>query len=259
MKQVLIFLISIILFTSCERVAPNYGGVLMENFGKNGKEDFSIVKGRVNTMAPGTELFQVPLWEQRATFENELHLQDADRAEYTATPLYSYEAIEESIVDLVFRNKHLGSGDSFMKELENNILEPQIYDVSKDMCRSWTTEQITKQGGNIKFEKVIQPIIDSIFKSYGLRLKTFTLQLNPSEKVREKIDNRNEVNTTISVIDQEIEAQKKRNELARLKSEENRIYSEGLTPKLLYLKFIEKWDGKSSLYGDVPSFMKQVQ
>lgn len=32
-------LIAIILFASCERVAPNYAGVLMENYGKQGKDD----------------------------------------------------------------------------------------------------------------------------------------------------------------------------------------------------------------------------
>lgn len=49
--------ISIVSLTSCERVAPNYAGVLMENFGKDGKKDFTIVTGRVSTIAPGTELF----------------------------------------------------------------------------------------------------------------------------------------------------------------------------------------------------------
>lgn len=32
---------------SCERVAPNYAGVLMENYGKEGKSDFKIVPGNI--------------------------------------------------------------------------------------------------------------------------------------------------------------------------------------------------------------------
>ena len=31
---------TLVVFASCERVAPNYAGVLMENYGKQGKEDF---------------------------------------------------------------------------------------------------------------------------------------------------------------------------------------------------------------------------
>lgn len=51
---------TLVLFASCERVAPNYAGVLMENYGKNGKDDFKVVSGKVSVFEPGTELFQVP-------------------------------------------------------------------------------------------------------------------------------------------------------------------------------------------------------
>lgn len=64
MKRKIDFLIvalfAVVLFASCERVAPNYAGVLMENYGKQGKEDFKIVAGKVSTWELGTELFQVP-------------------------------------------------------------------------------------------------------------------------------------------------------------------------------------------------------
>lgn len=63
MKKVLILLVAIVALSSCERVAPNYYGVLMENYGKSGKEDYSKQQGSVNTLGPGTELFQVPAFE----------------------------------------------------------------------------------------------------------------------------------------------------------------------------------------------------
>ena len=57
MKRKIDFLIvalfAVVLFTSCERVAPNYAGVLMENYGKQGKEDFKIVSGKVSTWELG--------------------------------------------------------------------------------------------------------------------------------------------------------------------------------------------------------------
>ena len=71
MKKVLLVFLTIISLTSCSRVAPNYYGVLMENYGKNGKSDYTKQQGRVNTMSPGTELFQVPAWEQRGQFTDE--------------------------------------------------------------------------------------------------------------------------------------------------------------------------------------------
>ena len=67
-NRVIFAFLSIVIFASCERVAPNYYGVLMENYGKSGKSDYVRQQGRVNTMSPGTELFQVPAFEQRAGF-----------------------------------------------------------------------------------------------------------------------------------------------------------------------------------------------
>lgn len=36
-KFMLVALMATVIFSSCERVAPNYAGVLMENYGKKGK------------------------------------------------------------------------------------------------------------------------------------------------------------------------------------------------------------------------------
>lgn len=82
MKRKIDFLIvalfAVVLFASCERVAPNYAGVLMENYGKQGKEDFKIVSGKVSTWELGTELFQVPLFDQRGEFAEAVTLKAAD-------------------------------------------------------------------------------------------------------------------------------------------------------------------------------------
>lgn len=259
MKRVIIILLATVLFSSCERVAPNYIGVLMENYGKDGKDDFTLVKGRVNTMSPGSELFQVPLWEQRADYEDRvLHLKAADNTEFSSKPIYSYKVIEKKAVDVVFDNKHLGSGDDFMKSLEDNILETKIYDIMKEESRKYTTDELMANGGSLKFEERIQHLIKEEFANKGLSLMTFSCQLDFSAKVKAKIDSRNEVNTNISVIDQQIAEQRKRNELAELKAQENIILSRGITPQLLQQQFIEKWDGKTPLYGNTPvTLLKQ--
>lgn len=53
-KCMLVAFMAAVIFSSCERVAPNYAGVLMENYGKDGKEDFKIVSGKVSTWEWGT-------------------------------------------------------------------------------------------------------------------------------------------------------------------------------------------------------------
>lgn len=263
MKNSIIIIALVIFVVSCTRVAPNYQGVLMENYGKNGKSDFSLQKGRVWTMSPGTELFQVPLWEQRASFEDNennklLHLKAADNTEFTSRPVYSFKVIESRAVDVVFENKQLDGGEDFMKALEDNILENKIYDIMKEESRKYTTDTLMANGGSLKFEEDVQAKVMIEFEKKGLQLLTFSCQLDFSEKVKERIDTRNQVNTNVSVIDQQIVEQKKQNELEELRTQQKLIKAKGITPMTLQQDFIDKWDGHAPIYGSAPFFIKQT-
>lgn len=262
----MVLFVAVMTFTSCERVAPNYYGVLMENYGKNGKSDYTRQQGRVNTTSPGVELFQVPAWEQRAEFteskdgnetKKALHLKAADNTEFTSSPLYTYKVIESSVVDLVFLNSRLGSGDNFMRALEDNVLEPMIYDIIKEESRSHSTDTLMANGGSLRFERIVEAKVKKAFEEKGLLLLNFSSNLDFSAKVKAKIDSRNEVNTNVSVIDQQIVEQRKRNELAKLKAEENKIISSGITPQLLQQQAISKWNG--TIYGNEPFFLKNIK
>lgn len=261
----LLAFVAVILGTSCSRVQPNYAGVLMENFGKEGKKDFKIVSGRVSVIAPGTELYQVPLFDQRGDFAEAITLKAADNTEFTAQPRYSYKVIKDHAIDVLFDNRHIGKSsdaengkDAFMLSLEDNILEPRIYDLLREESRKHKTDSLMADGGSLMFERQLEQIVEREFEKRGLQLLAFSAQLEFSQKVREKIDSRNEVNTNITVLDQQIMEQKKRNELEQLKTEQALIKSKGLTKEILQQQFIEKWDGKTPLYGATPDFVKVV-
>ncbi len=267
MKKLLLVLLAVVSLTSCTRVAPNYYGVLMENYGKNGKGDYSKQQGRVNTMSPGTELFQVPAWEQRGQFTDDndndrvLNIKASDNTAFTAKPLYSFKVIENRVVDVVFQNARLGSSDDFMRALQDNVLEPRIYDIIKEASRNYTTDALMTNGGSLKFEQYVQAIVKKEFDKSGLELISFSLNLDFSSKVKAKIDSRNEVNTNVSVLDQQIIEQRKRNELETLKTEQAVIRSRGLTQEILQEKAINRWNGvlPSTFAGGNLPFVKNVK
>lgn len=252
MKKLVLLLSVVVLLASCKtRVEPNHYGVLMENFGKKGKEDYSLQSGRVSDWQRSTKLFQIPAWEQRAKFETEMHLEAADKTAFTSIPSYSYIINKNRAVDVVFNNAQLDD-DKFMPALENNVLETRIYDIMKDVSRKYPTDTLMATGGNMRFENEVRSLVVAEFDKIGVELRTFTAPLTPSEKVKERIDTRNEVNTNLSVLDQQIQEQKKKNELAALQRDYDLILSAGITPQLLQKQFIEKWDGKTPLYGTMP-------
>jgi hypothetical protein len=266
MKKLLLLALVAVSLTSCsEIVKPNFYGVLMENYGKSGKSDYSKVQGKVSTMMPGTELYQVPGFIQRGEFTEDgketkriLHMKSADNTEFTACPQYSYSAMPDRVVDLVFQNSRLGSGDDFMRALEDNVLEPQIYDLIKEESRKYTTDELMANGGSLRFEGKIQDIIKKEFELKGLKLESFSTNLDFSKKVKDKIDNRNEVNTNISVLDQKIAEQRKINELEALEAEQNIIRSRGLTPQILEWEKIHRWNGVLPIGSNTIQLMKNV-
>jgi len=242
--------------SSCSRVAPNHQGVLMQSFGQNGKSDYTLVKGRVNVMAPGTELFQVPLYDQRGGFEARLNLKASNNTQFTAAPKYSYRAIPDRCIDIAFAGSRLdGQGEQMLNAIEDNILEPRIDDLIKEFSRAYHTDSLMATGGQLKFEKALEIDVAKQFEDVGFQLITFQAQLAFTEKVSSKIDTRNEVDANITVINSQILQQIKTNELERLKTEQALIKSKGLTDEILQSLAIEKWDGKlTGTYasGDVP-------
>lgn len=252
MKNLLLLALVAITFCSCRtRVEPNHYGVLMENFGKNGKADYSLQSGRVYDAGRSRQLFQVPAWEQRAKFDSDMHLEAADKTAFTSTPSYSYLIEKNRAVDVVFNNAQLESAN-FMTSLETNVLETRIYDITKDISRKYPTDTLMATGGSMRFEKEVKVLVEKEFENIGIKLITFTCPLTSTKKVSEVIDKRNETNTNLTLLDQQIIEQRKKNELVALQRDYNKILSEGITEQILRQQFIDKWDGKSALYGQLP-------
>lgn len=259
-STLLLGLLALLIFSSCERVEPNYYGVKMSNYGKDGKSDYSVEQGQVWTATAGVELFQLPAWEQRADYgDRVLHLKSADNNEFTATPIYSYTVIKAKAIDVVFNNARLGSGSDFMTALEDNVLEPKIYDIIKEESRKINAEQLMANGASLKFEQSLETIIRAKFEELGLKLEVLTINLDFGANVKEKLESRNESNTNISVIDQQIIEQKKKNELEELKTQQLLIRSRGLTDQILKERMIEAYrQSKVPIYGGTP-LMKAIQ
>jgi hypothetical protein len=233
---------------NCQRVDPNHIGVLMEHYGKNGKSDYSLQTGQVWTasFSGSKKLFEIPTYTQRGDWEDQtIELKAADNTEFKAKPLYSYKIIPKRAVDVVFNNARLES-KNFMETLENNVIEPEINDLLKEHSSGIYTDSLMMGGGRKRFEQEVEEKVSQIFEKYGLYLETFSLNLDFSDKVKAKIDVRNETNTNVSVLDQQVIEQRKRNELAELETEYNIIRSRGLTTQILQEMWIKKWNGNPS-------------
>lgn len=245
--------------TGCSRVEPNQAGVLMEHYGKNGKSDFTIVSGRVWLIAPGTELYTVPLFEQRAQFEKAVTLKSADGTEFLISPIYSFKVIRNRAVDVIFDNKQIMNDENAIQSVRQNILDPKIIDILRTEILSQKSTDLMAPGGNETFNDKARSLVADELAKRGFELVSFSAMLDYSSKVKTIIDQRNQSNTQIATIDSKIIQAEKELQLAKINSEIAIEQSRGLTPQILQQQFIEKWDGKSSLYYGTPvtTVMKQ--
>lgn len=247
--------------TGCQRVQPNHVGVLETNCAKNGKSDFEIVSGRVNTMGLCTHLYTVPLYEQRGGFGQTVTLKSSDNTEFVVKPVYSYRVTRDRSIDVVFDNRQVSTSDSselatnkdaFLTAIETNILNPKIVDMLRTQVASMSSEALMGNGGNAKFNDIARGIVTKEFESRGFKLISFSVMLEPSARVKVIIDERNQAETQVSTINSKVEQAKKQLELESIQSQIKLERSKGLTQAYLTDKFIDKWDGKTPLYGNTP-------
>lgn len=224
----------------------------MENYGKNGKADFSIVSGRVWTASPGTELYTVPLFEQRATFDKPVILKSSDGTEFSISPLYSFKVIRDRAVDVIFDNKQIMGNENAIQSIQQNILDPKITDILRSKILSQKSTDLMAEGGNERFNEEARKLVSDELNKRGFELISFSAMLDYSDKVKSIIDARNQSNTQASTLDSKIEQAKKELELERINTEIAKVKSEGLTDKILQQQFIDKWDGKSPIYSSTP-------
>lgn len=228
----------ITLLTSCSwnRVQPNYEGVLMTNYGRNGMNDFKEVTGAQGILGPGSELYQVPMWEQKADPQS-LGITAKDGGYFTVDPIYTYQAIRGKGVDIVFNYKHVGLGDRMMDNLENQILNPIVLNAYRETARNYTTDSLMN---NLNvFEQSVESRLKTQFEKKFFAMGDLTSGLKPPKSMSDAIEKRNNAIQQAEQVKNELEVAKMNLQKARIEAEENRVRSEGLSAKNLTEKWIE--------------------
>jgi hypothetical protein len=242
MKKIslLIMALGVMFLSSCsDWVKPNHAGVLMENYGRDGKKDFSVVGGKVNiAFSMGSELFQVPLYEQKGEYGTKLTISSTDNTDFFVSPIYTYKAKPKSAIDIVFDYKHLGQGIN-LDAIEDNILDPRIKDVSREISNSLSDEQLMNNGGKKRYEDSCTKVLTEIFDKAGFELITYSSQLSFTPEMKAKIAERNKVEQESQILDKKLANTKKEIDLANLNSEASRARSMGVTALLLQEKELE--------------------
>lgn len=241
----MIFLFSVIAsLVGCNRPEPNYEGVLMTEYGRNGINSFKIVTGAQGMLGPGSELYQVPMWEQ-AGDPDVVEITAKDAGVFTVDPSYTYTPIRGKGAEIVFnyKNYRIHDPETFFDNVEANVLNKRVTDAYREEARNYTTDSLMNNLG--KFELSVQKRLKEEFKTKFFDLTTLTSGLKPPASMLKAVEDRNKAIQEANRVKNELETSRMLLEKAKIDAETNKVQSVGLTKEILMQQYIEML-GKTS-------------
>ncbi|MFN3380249.1 MAG: SPFH domain-containing protein [Runella zeae] len=239
MKNTLkLMILSVVALSACNRVQPNYEGVLMKNYGREGRGDFSVVTGSQGLLGPGTELYQVPMFEQKAD-PSEVVITAKDAGVFTVDPSLTYQAIRGKGADIIFNYKHVGIDDAntIMDNIESAVLNALVVNAYREEARNFSTDSLMNNLNN--FEQSVEMRLKKDFENKFFTLTALTSGLKPPASMAEAIERRNNAKQQAEQVRNELEVARMNLEKAKIEAEANRVKASGLEPRVLQEQWIE--------------------
>lgn len=236
MKKVFYFMLLTITLASCSRVEPNYEGVLMENYGRNGKSDFHSVQGKQWTIFAGTRLYQVAMFENSGDAEG-VKINAKDAGKFYVDPVYQYQPMRGKGVDIIFNYKHLGIDEPevMLNSIETSILNRIVVNAYREEARNYTTDSLMNNLN--QYENQVQDRLKKEFEKKFFILNEVTSGLTPPESMEQAIEARNNAIQKANQIENEVKVAKMELEKSKIEAEGNRVKAQGLSKEIL----TEKW------------------
>lgn len=225
--------------SSCgmNRVEPNYEGVLMQNYGRNGKTDFKAVSGAQGILGPGSELYQVPMFEQKAD-PAEVSVTAKDAGYFSVDPTYSYQPLRGKGIEIVFNYKHIGISETdFMDKLEANILNPIVLNAYREQARNYSTDSLMNNLNG--FESSVESRLQREFEAKGFSITTLSSGLKPPQSMIDAVERRNNAIQQAEQVRNELVVAQMNLEKAKIDAEANRVRTTGLSNANLQEQYIE--------------------
>jgi regulator of protease activity HflC (stomatin/prohibitin superfamily) len=263
------FILLVVLFNSCERIDAGYVGVKVNQYGDNkGVDDVVAVTGMVFYNPLTTKVYEFPTYIQHKEYkgENSFVVNSKDGSEFSVSPIMNY-SVQRDKVPAIFSKYRRP-----LEDIEEGFLKTAVYDAFRLATNKYTADELISN--RAIFEVEVRRLLDAQLLKEGFVINQFTSNLIYPETFKKSIEAKNnavqaalraenevktaEAQAKIKVATAEGNAQAMLTS-AKAEAESNRMKQVTLTPLLLQLEYINKWDGKLPVYGTVPQMFKNIQ
>ena len=265
---VLGFFTLVFLFFSCERIDAGHVGVKVNQYGDNkGVDDVVAVTGMVFYNPFTTAIYEFPTFIQHKEYkgENSFVVNSKDGSEFSVSPIMNY-SVQRDKVPAIFSKYRRP-----LEDIEEGFLKTAVYDAFRLATNKYTADELISN--RAVFEIEVRRLLDGQLLKEGFVINQFTSNLIYPETFKKAIEAKNnavqaalraenevktaEAQAKIKVATAEGNAQAMLTS-AKAEAESNRMKQQTLTPLLLQLEYINKWDGKLPVYGTAPMLYKPV-
>lgn len=257
MKKIkFVFMLSLILsalcLTSCsERIDAGSEGILVNLYGSDkGVDDVSLVTGRVWYNPFTEEVYEYPTFVQTIDYPA-FTINAKDGSEFTVDPTVSLKMVDGN-APRVFKKYR-----KELKDIVNGTLFNYVKDAFRIQLNKYTTDQIVSNRDLV--ERAIEAQLSKALAREHFHLEQLTSGLKYPSSIVEAVNQKNKAIQEAQRALNEVAVKKAEAEKmlvqARAEREANELKTASLTPAILKKMWIEKWDGKLPVYGNVPQMM----
>jgi regulator of protease activity HflC (stomatin/prohibitin superfamily) len=254
-KQILLFGLALATLSSCTRIDAGHEGILIKQYGSDkGVQDVSLVTGRV-WYNPWTEDV-----EQYATFVQTVDYEAfgvnaKDGSSFSVDPTLSFNIVSGNSPRIFTKYR------KNLEEVSKTTILNYVKDAFRLQMNKYTTDEIVSN--REKFENDVQKTLAEVLEKEGFKLEQLTSGLRYPQTIVDAVNSKNKAVQEAMKVENElrlVEAQAKKMIVqAEAEKKANELKQQSLTAMLIQQQFIEKWDGKTPLYGSSPTFFKNVQ
>jgi regulator of protease activity HflC (stomatin/prohibitin superfamily) len=263
------FFLLVFLFMSCERIDAGHVGVKVNLYGDNkGVSDVTEVTGMVFYNPITHNIYEFPTFIQHKEYtgDNSFVVNSKDGSEFHVSPIINYSVQREKVPSIFAKYRRS------LEQIEEGFLKTAVFDAFRLATNKYTADELI--GNRQTYEVEVRKILEGQLLREGFVVNQFTSNLVYPETFKAAIEAKNnavqaalraenevktaEAQAKIKVATAEGNAQALLTS-AKAEAEANRMKQQTLTPLLIQLEFVQKWDGKLPVYGQVPQLFKNLQ
>jgi regulator of protease activity HflC (stomatin/prohibitin superfamily) len=247
----------------CERIDAGHVGVKVNLYGDGkGVDDVTEVTGWVFYNPISTKIVEFPTFVQHKEYKQVIEdgtlvsdesfvVNSKDGSEFHVSPLLNYSVKREK-VPYIFSKYRVS-----LEQIEEGFLKTAVYDAFRVVANSYPADALISN--RQEFEAKVRQVLVKQLEPEGFILSQFTSNLIYPETFKKAIEAKNNAVQTALTAENQVKTAEAQAKIkvataegnaqamltaAKAEAEANRMKQVTLTPLLLKLEWINKWDGR---------------